>query len=166
MFSPKTRFNEYAVVFSPEITNIKKVDSSDKVEERSLESSIQDLMLDEKFTGSKKDSSFMESLVFQPDLSEKSKITENLEPGDIVFDPKVSNSKAEIIAPKIELEDEVLDLRGSLKARPKLVQRNSCGTIYVESTMSAPDKHATIKVCISDRILPFFLFFFFFHFFY
>jgi WW domain len=149
------------LVFSPEITNIKKVDSSDKVEERSLECSIQDLMLDEKSTGSKKDSSFMESLVFQPDLFEKSKITENLEPGDIVFDPKVSNSKAEIIEPKIEMEDEALDLRGSLKARPKLVQRNSCGTIYVESTMSAPDKHATIKVCISDRILTFFLPFFF-----
>jgi len=136
------------LVFSPEITNIKKVDSSDKVEDRSLESSIQDLMLEEKSNGSKKESSFMESLVFQPDVSEKSKITENLEPGDIVFDPQVSKSETEVPEPKVEVEDEVMDLRSSLKARPKLVQRNSCGTIYAESTMSAPDKHATIKcVC-------------------
>ena len=40
---------------------------------------------------------------------------------------------------------------GSLKGadlpkRPELVRRNTCGTLYVGATMSAPDKDATIKV--------------------
>ena len=30
--------------------------------------------------------------------------------------------------------------------RPNLVRRNTCGTLYVGTTMSAPDKDATIKV--------------------
>ena len=30
--------------------------------------------------------------------------------------------------------------------RPTMMRRNTCGTIYVGSTMSAPDKDATIKV--------------------
>jgi len=33
------------------------------------------------------------------------------------------------------------------KGKPSLMKRNTCGTIYVRTTMSAPDKHATIK-CI------------------
>jgi len=33
------------------------------------------------------------------------------------------------------------------KQKPPLMKRNTCGTIYVRTTMSAPDKHATIK-CI------------------
>lgn len=38
------------------------------------------------------------------------------------------------------------DLRGL--AKPNLAKRNTCGTLYVGSTMSAPDKDATIKcVC-------------------
>jgi hypothetical protein len=38
------------------------------------------------------------------------------------------------------------DLRAGLKAKPPLIKRNTCGTLYVGSTMSAPDKDATIKV--------------------
>ena len=41
--------------------------------------------------------------------------------------------------------------KGSLKGanqltRPELVRRNTCGTLYVGATMSAPDKDATVKV--------------------
>jgi hypothetical protein len=36
--------------------------------------------------------------------------------------------------------------------RPEVKRRNTCGTLYVGSTMSAPDKDATIKVCIQGLV--------------
>jgi len=58
---------------------------------------------------------------------------------------------------EMESENEE-DLRSGLKekpnlikkskSKPKLMKRNTCGTIYLQTTMSAPDKDATIKcVC-------------------
>jgi hypothetical protein len=39
-------------------------------------------------------------------------------------------------------------LKSKAKAeKPGMIRRNTCGTLYVGSTMSAPDKDATIKVC-------------------
>jgi len=59
---------------------------------------------------------------------------------------------------EIEEEEKEEDLRSGLKEKPKLIKknkpkpvlkkRNTCGTIYLKTTMSDPDKDATIKcVC-------------------
>jgi hypothetical protein len=37
--------------------------------------------------------------------------------------------------------------------KPNMQKRNTCGTLYVGSTMSAPDKDATIKVCTFSAAL-------------
>lgn len=41
----------------------------------------------------------------------------------------------------------------AMLAKPSLLKRNTCGTLYVGSTMSAPDKDATIKVSLVHRLL-------------
>lgn len=64
---------------------------------------------------------------------------------------------------EIEEEEEEEDLRSGLKEKPKLIKknkpkpvlkkRNTCGTIYLKTTMSDPDKDATIKVCLVSYFL-------------
>ena len=48
------------------------------------------------------------------------------------------------------------DPRAQLTRKPALIKRNTCGTLHVNTTMSAPDKDATIKVrttrfCAADQ---------------
>ena len=57
--------------------------------------------------------------------------------------------------PQITTSPKISNLREL--AKPNLEKRNTCGTIYVGTTMSAPDKDATIKVRgggQSSRMLP------------
>lgn len=71
--------------------------------------------------------------------------------------PISEDSLSAFIEEDEEVEPEE-DLRSGLKEKPKLIKksnskpklqkRNTCGTIYLKTTMSAPDKDATIKcVC-------------------
>lgn len=62
---------------------------------------------------------------------------------------KVSPSASKESGPDKEDGKPRTSLVGAdLQKRPELVRRNTCGTLYVGTTMSAPDKDATIKcVC-------------------
>lgn len=121
-----------------------------------LDFSIRDL--DTKLASAPKktgNSSFMDSLVFSPEMIDKKSVSTNLEAGDIVFTPDVMYEPEPKKPPAVEKLEEPI-LRSGLKAKPPIVRRNTCGTLYVGSTMSAPDKDATIKVSrsVPDSNLP------------
>ena len=109
----------------------------------SLELSSQDFMLPEKVAARRARDTSIDSLIYSPEVVDKKWVPAKLEPGEILYTPNVPDPKS---LPTDESEDEP-NLQNSLKAKPPLVKRNTCGTLYVESTMSAPDKDATIKVC-------------------
>jgi hypothetical protein len=46
----------------------------------------------------------------------------------------------------VRVSDETKSPKGEEEKRPEVKRRNTCGTLYVGTTMSAPDKDATIKV--------------------
>jgi WW domain len=113
-----------------------------------LDFSIRDLAVDTKTAPAPKktgNSSFMDSLVFSPEMIDKKSVSTNLEAGDIVFTPDVTHEPEPKKPPAVEKREEP-NLRLGLKVKPPIVRRNTCGTLYVGSTMSAPDKDATIKV--------------------
>jgi len=87
---------------------------------------------------------FMDGLTFSPAVNPKK--TTKAAPGEIVFTPDIQITEVKNVTAAKEQEEPK---RSSLKVKPPLVKRNTCGTLYVGSTMSAPDKDATIKVCIS-----------------
>jgi hypothetical protein len=60
-------------------------------------------------------------------------------------------SSPESDAKSVQTQYEQIATDDDLAARPNLVRRNTCGTLYVGTTMSAPDKDATIKVSILFR---------------
>jgi hypothetical protein len=104
-------------------------------------------------------------LIFSPEIGEKKEAFSS-SMGEIVFTPDVPVDKKEPVVPSFGKapaaaaikDEEELDLRSELKSKPvkfaapkpakpdKLVRRNTCGTLYVGTTMSAPDKDATMKV--------------------
>ena len=92
----------------------------------------------------KESSLFMDGLTFSPAVNPKK--TTKAAPGEIVFTPDIQITEVKNVTAAKEQEEPK---RSSLKVKPPLVKRNTCGTLYVGSTMSAPDKDATIKVCIS-----------------
>ena len=111
-----------------------------------LDFSIRDL--DTKMAAAPKktgNSSFMDSLVFSPEMIDKKSVSTNLEAGDIVFTPDVMYEPTPTKPLVAEKPGEPI-LQSGLKVKPPIVRRNTCGTLYVGSTMSAPDKDATIKV--------------------
>jgi predicted Fe-Mo cluster-binding NifX family protein len=104
-------------------------------------------------------------LLFSPDFDEKKTAPSSASMAEIVFTPDVPVNKEPVVpsfgkapAAAVIEEEEGLDLRSELKSKPvkfaapkpakpnKLTRRNTCGTIYVGTTMSAPDKDATMKV--------------------
>ena len=129
----------------------------------SLELSAQDFMLPEKVAARRARESSIDSLMYSPEVVDKKWVPTKVEPGEIVFTPDVPEPKSlatklepgeifftpDVTEPKSlatnELNNKPKPLT-VLKAKPPLVKRNTCGTLFVESTMSAPDKDATIKV--------------------
>jgi hypothetical protein len=70
------------------------------------------------------------------DDSEDSEIESDIAPTPMTKQKSVRIS-VEKKSPKVE----------PVAVRPEVKRRNTCGTLYVGTTMSAPDKDATIKVC-------------------
>lgn len=137
------------LIFSPEVENTKKP----SIPKRQPFAS--DLLFSPEAEAKKKQQpaksspKFGEGLIFSPELSDLSKKTAP-SAGDIVFTPDVCATTKSVPAnvSKEEKKEGGGDLRTGLKTKPKLVKRNTCGTLYVGTTMSAPDKDATIKVCL------------------
>ena len=104
----------------------------------SLDMSSLYFTLPDKVAGKAARETSIDSLVFSPDIVDKKYAPTALEPGEILFTPDPPEPKAVV--------EEEPNLQNSLKTKPPLIKRNTCGTLYVEATMSAPDKDATIKV--------------------
>jgi hypothetical protein len=54
------------------------------------------------------------------------------------------------VSPPTVLQPPKPEAKESPTGKPELKRRNTCGTLYVGTTMSAPDKDATIRVSLSE----------------